>query len=194
MDPMGEGSTERNDSLLLSLRLAAPNNLDDYIGKVVREGAYLEEVLMECVAILGGLGNDVDILLMGQSWDWLHGMAVGFQKEPVYATRRCNDDVLPEIGEALSHANTVWKQRNAVVHASWTLCPALFGHECRIAAANGGKVDEDEYHVTRSTRRKYERQVDHRYVHELEELVEDFEAVRGSLVEGLKAFDPRHFR
>ena len=77
------------------------------------------------MAILGGLGNDVDILLMGQSWDWLHGMAVGFQKEPVYATRRCNYDVLPEIGEALSHANTVWKRRNAVVHASWMLCPAL---------------------------------------------------------------------
>jgi len=34
--------------------------------------------MMECVAILGGLGNDVDILLMGQPWDWLHGMAVGF--------------------------------------------------------------------------------------------------------------------
>jgi hypothetical protein len=43
-------------------------------------------------------------------------------------------------------------------------------------------------------RRKPERQVDHRYLHELEELVLDFEAVRGSLVEGLKAFDPRHFR
>jgi hypothetical protein len=194
MGPMGEGSTERHDSLSLSLRLAASNDLDDYIGKVVREGAYLEEVLMECVAILGGLGNDVDILLMGQSWDWLHGMAVGFQKEPVYATRRCNHGVLPEIGEALSHANTVWKRRNAVVHASWMLCPALLGHECRIAAANGGKLDEDEYHVTRSTRRKSEWQVDHRYVHELEELVEDFAAVRGSLVEGLKAFDPRHFR
>jgi len=34
--------------------------------------------MMECVAILGGLGNDVDILLMGQPWDWLHSMAVGF--------------------------------------------------------------------------------------------------------------------
>ena len=93
MAAISDGSAKkRQDALSLSLKLALPNELDDFIGKVVREGAYLEEVLRECVAILAGLGNDVDVLLMGQSWDWLHSMAVGFQKEPGYATRRCNDE------------------------------------------------------------------------------------------------------
>jgi hypothetical protein len=191
---MSEESAEKHDGVSLSFRLAFPNNLDDYIGKVVREGAYLEDVMIECVAILGGLGNDVDVLLMGQPWDWLHSMAVGFQKEPVYATRRCNHEALPEIGEALAQANVIWKKRNDVVHASWTLCPALDGRECPIATRNGGEVDDDEYHVTRSRRRNPERLVEHRYVGELEELVVEFETVRRSLFEALEAFDPRHFR
>jgi hypothetical protein len=191
---MSEESAEKHDSVSLSLKLAFPNSLDDYIGKVVREGAYLEDVMMECVAILGGLGNDVDILLMGQPWDWLHSMAVGFQKEPVYATRRCNHEALPEIAEALAEANAIWKKRNDVVHASWMLCPALRGYECAIAARNGGEVNEDEYHVVRSRRRQTERLVEHRSVDELEELVVEFEAVRVRLVEALKAFDSKHFR
>jgi hypothetical protein len=191
---MREESAEKHDSVSLSFGLALPNDLDDYIGKVVREGAYLEDVMIECVAILGGLGNDVDILLMGQPWDWLHSMAVGFQKDPVYATRRCNYEALPEIGEALAEANVIWKKRNNVVHASWTLCPALDGRECPIATRNGGEVDDDEYHVTRSRRRNPERLIEHRYVSELEELVVEFETVRRSLLKALEAFDPRHFR
>jgi hypothetical protein len=192
---MSEESTEKHDSVSLSFsRLALPNDLDDCIGKVVREGAYLEDIMIECVAILGGLGNDVDILLMGQPWDWLHSMAVGFQKEPVYATRRCNDEALPEIGEALAEANAIWKKRNDVVHASWTLCPALYGRQCPIATRNGGEVNDDEYHVTRSRRRNPERLVEHRYVGELEELVGEFETVQRSLIAALKAFDPKHFR
>lgn len=183
-----------DDTFSLSLKLALPNALDDYIGKVVREGAYLEEALRECVAILAGLGNDVDVLLMGQSWDWLHSMAVGLQKEPAYATRRCNDEALPEIGRALSDASDVWRRRNAVVHASWRVCPSLFGGSCDIAAGNGGEVDEDEYHVERSIRRKFERQVEHRYVDELQQLTLDFEGVRQDLIDGLKAFAPNHFR
>ena len=143
---------------------------------------------------MAGLGNDVDILLMGQSWDWLHSMAVGLQKEPGYATRRCNEEALPEIGEALSRANGVWKRRNAVVHASWTICPSLLGRECEISSTNGGEVNENEYHVTRSIRRKFGPQVEHRFVDELDELVQDFENVRNALIEGLKAFDPKQFR
>lgn len=177
----------------LSLKLALPNDLDDWIGKVVREGAHLEEVLRECVGILGGLGNDVDILLMGQSWDWLHSMATGFQKEPVYATRRCNDAALPEIGDALKLASDVWKRRNAVVHALWMICPSQFGGMCEIAEANGGQVAEDEFHVVRSIRRKSAMQKMHRYVEDLEELAMDMECVRCSLVDGLKAFAPQHF-
>ncbi|MCM0673532.1 hypothetical protein NCC78_02185 [Micromonospora phytophila] len=192
---MSDGSAKNKPEILsLSMKLAFPNELDDFIGKVVREGAYLEEVLRECVAILGGLGNDVDVLLMGQSWDWLHSMAVGLQKEPSYATRRCNDEALPEIGVALSEANGVWKRRNAVVHASWRVCPASLGGTCEIAASNGGKVNEGEYHVERSIRRKFKRDVEHRHVSELEELACDFELVRQNLVEGLQAFDPNQFR
>jgi hypothetical protein len=51
----------RQDALSLSLKSALPNELDDFIGKVVREGAYLEDVLRECVAILAGLGNDAGL-------------------------------------------------------------------------------------------------------------------------------------
>jgi hypothetical protein len=195
MAAINDGSAKKGqDALSLSLKLTLPNELDDFIGKVVREGAYLEEVLRECVAILAGLGNDVDVLLMGQSWDWLHSMAVGFQKEPGYATRRCNDEALPEIGEALSEANAVWKRRNAVVHASWRVCPSLLGGTCEIATSNGGEVREDEYHVERSIRRKFEREVEHRYVEEIEELAQDFELVRQNLLDGLKTFDPNQFR
>jgi hypothetical protein len=195
MATMSDGSSEkRQDELSLSMKLAFPNELDDFIGKVVREGAYLEDVLRECVGILGGLANDVDVLLMGQSWDWLHSMAVGFQKEPVYATRRCNDEALPEIGKVLSEADVVWKRRNAVVHASWIVCPSLLGGTCEIAESNGGEVRDDEYHVLRSMRRKSEREVKHRYIEELEELVQDFERVRQDLLDGLKMFNPNAFR
>lgn len=185
---------EKEDALSLSLRLALPNDLDDQIGKVVREGAYLEEVLRECVAILGGLGKDADILIMGQSWDWLYSMATGFQKAPAYATRRCNYEALPKIGEALSEANAVWKRRNAVVHASWSLCPSLLGGECEVAESNDREVQDDEYHVTRSIRRKPHREVEHRYVWEIEELSQEFEHVRQSILNELEAFSPRHFR
>lgn len=191
---MRDGSAkEKQDTPSLSFKLALPNELDDFIGKVVREGAYLEEVLRECVAILAGLGNDVDILLMGQSWDWLYSMAIGFQKEPSYATRRCNDEALPGIGKALSEANAVWKRRNAVVHASWAICPSQLGGTCEIATSTGGEVQEGEYHVTRSIRRKPEREVEHRYVGEVEELAQDFEQVRQELVDLLRAFDPNQF-
>jgi hypothetical protein len=96
MVPMSDGTSEKKQAdLSLSMKLAFPNELDDFIGKVVREGAYLEDVLRECVGILGGVASDADVLLARQNWGWLHGMAVAFQKEPVYATRRCNDEALP---------------------------------------------------------------------------------------------------
>jgi hypothetical protein len=191
---MSDGSAKKEDLVSLSLKLAFPNKLDDSIGKVVREGAYLEEVLRECVAILGGLGNDVDILLMGQNWNWLYKMALGFQKEPGYATRRCNYEALSNIGTALSEANKLWTNRNTVVHASWMFCPSLVGGICEIASSNGGVVRKDEYHVERSAHSKFERQVTHRYIEELEELVQDFKCVRHDLLGGLKAFDPNQFR
>jgi hypothetical protein len=192
---MGDGSAnEKHDINYLSMKLAYPNDLDDFIGKVVRQGGLLEEVMRECVALLGGLGNDVDVLLMGQPWDWMHRMAVRFQQEPVFATRRCNDEALPEIGEALKEADRVWKERNLVVHAAWSVCPSLLGGTCDFAASRGGEIAEGEYHVEWSRRGKSARSVDHRHVDELEELVIEFEAARLDLIEGLKKFNPRHFR
>jgi hypothetical protein len=131
---------------------------------------------------------------MGESWDWLHRKAVQLQKEPAYATRRCNDEALPEIGRALSEANAVWKQRNAVVHASWMVCPSLIGGTCQIAASKGGEVEDDEYHVARSIRGRTAHEVEHRYAWELEDLVVEFESVRQDLIDGLKTFDPSQFR
>ena len=189
-----ESANEKQGIDLLMLKLALPNELDDFIGKVVRQGGLLEEVMRECVAILGGLDNDVDVLLMGQPWDWMHRMAVSFQQEPVYATRRCNDEALPKIGEALKEADRVWKERNLVVHAVWAVCPSLLGGTCDFAASRGGEVAEDEYHVERSRRGKSARSVEHRHIYELEELVTEFEAARYDLIEGLKEFDPKHFR
>jgi hypothetical protein len=36
--------------------------------------------------------------------------------------------------------------------------------------------------------------VDHRHISELEKLVIEFEGARNGLIEGLKEFNPRHFR
>ncbi|WP_431916987.1 hypothetical protein [Micromonospora wenchangensis] len=190
---MGDGAEEKQSIDLLLMKLACPNQLDDFIGKVVREGGLLEEVMRECVGILGGLSNDVDALLMGQSWDWMHSMAIRFQQEPAYATRRCNDGALPRIGEALKEANRVWKERNQVVHATWNVCPSLLGGRCEVATSLQEDLGEDEYHVERSRRAKSKRIVEHRSVGELEELVIEFESVRHELIEALKEFDPRAF-
>jgi len=191
---MGDEAEAKQSIDRLLMKLAFPNQLDDLIGKVVREGGLLEEVMRECVGILGGLSNDVDVLLMGQSWDWMHSMATRFQQEPVYATRRCNDEALPRIGEALKEANRVWKERNQVVHATWAVCPSLLGGTCKVATALARDPEEDEYHVERSRRGKSERIVEHRNVEELEELVIEFESARNELIEALKEFDPRPFK
>ncbi|QDY06816.1 hypothetical protein FJK98_06220 [Micromonospora sp. HM134] len=191
---MGDGSAKRKSDIEISMILAGPNDLDDAIGKVVRQGGLLEEVMRECVALLGGLGNDVDVLLMGQPWDWMYRMAVRFQQEPVFATRRCNDRALPAIGEALSEADRVWKKRNLVVHSAWAVCPSLLGGSCEISASRGGKVAEGEFHVEWSRRGRSSRSVDHRHVWELEEIILEFETVRCNLVEGLREFTPDQVR
>lgn len=189
-----EAADEQQSIDFLLMKLDFPNPLDDFIGKVVRHGGLLEEVMRECVGILGGLSNDVDVLLMGQSWDWLHSMAVRFQQEPVYATRRCNDAALPRVGEALTEANRVWKERNQVVHATWTVCPSLFGRTCAVAASLHRDVGDDEYHVERSRRGKSARIVEHRHVEELERLVMEFDAARHELIEALRDFNPQYVR
>ena len=109
------------------------------------------------------------------------------------ATRRCNDGALPRIGEALNEANRVWKDRNQVVHATWAVCPSLLGGTCEVATSLGEDLEEDEYHVERSTRGKSDRIVEHRNVGELEELVMEFESARQELIAALKEFNPQPF-
>ncbi|MEV6797656.1 hypothetical protein AB0M91_04830 [Micromonospora rifamycinica] len=191
---MGDGSEKWKSDIEISMILAGPNDLDDAIGKIVRQGGLLEEVMRECVALLGGLSNDVDVLLMGQPWDWMYRMAVRFQQEPVFVTRRCNDKALPAIGEALSAADRVWKKRNLVVHSAWAVCPSLLGGSCDIPASRGGEIVEGEFHVEWSRRGRSSRSVDHRHVWELEELILEFESVRYYLIEGLREFTPDQFR
>jgi hypothetical protein len=186
-------STESHESLLLQFEMAGPNSLDDSIGKVVRYGSYLEDMLRECVGILGGLSDDADVLLARQNWEWLYGMAMAFAKNPVYATRRCNYEGLPQIEEALKNADRSWKERSAVVHSAWIICPARLGGSCEIAATNGGEVEEGEFHVVSSVRRKAERKFEHRHVWELEQLVEELEGDRSYLLDSLKLFNPRLF-
>jgi hypothetical protein len=152
------------DTFSLSLKLALPNQLDDYIGKVVREGAYLER---RCASAWQSWPGSAT-MSMSSSWDragtgctaWLSASRRNRLMRPSAATHKA----LPDIGQARADANDVWKQRNAVVHASWRVYPLLFGGTCDIATSNGGEVAEDEYHVERSIRRKFERQVEHRYV------------------------------